>query len=45
VEDAADPTLSASDRRAHTNAWAPAPLVVALLTAVAFVNPPLAVAG
>jgi uncharacterized membrane protein len=39
------PELSASQRRAHTIAWGPAPLVVAALTAVAFVNPTLAVAG
>lgn len=39
------PTLSARERRAHTIAWAPAPLVVAALTAVAFASPPLAVAG
>ncbi len=37
--------LSAHERRALTIAWAPAPLVVALLTAVAFVSPTLAVAG
>jgi hypothetical protein len=39
------PALSASQRRAHTIAWGPAPLVVAMLTAVAFVNPTVAVAG
>jgi len=39
------PTLSASQRRAHTIAWAPAPFVAAVLTVVAFVNPPLAVVG
>jgi uncharacterized membrane protein len=39
------PGLTARARRAHTIAWAPAPLVVAALTAVAFVNPALAVAG
>src|SRR6266850_3492489 len=36
------PALSAGERRAHTIAWGPAPLVVAALTAVAFVSPPLA---
>jgi uncharacterized membrane protein len=39
------PALSAPERRAHTLAWGPALLVVAILTAVAFANPPLAVAG
>ena len=39
------PTLSERERRAHTIAWGPAPLVVAILTAVAFVNPDVAVAG
>ena len=39
------PALSARERRAHTIAWGPAPLVVAALTAVAFASPPLAVAG
>jgi len=39
------PSLSATQRRAHTLAWAPAPVAVAALTAVAFFNPPLAVAG
>ena len=39
------PNLSASQRRAHTIAWAPAPFVAMALTAVAFVNPPLAIAG
>src|SRR4029077_9179610 len=39
------PTLTANDRRAHTTAWGFAPLVVAALTAVAFVNPKMAVAG
>jgi uncharacterized membrane protein len=39
------PDLSARQRRAHTIAWGPAPFVVAALTAIAFVNPPLAVAG
>jgi uncharacterized membrane protein len=37
--------ISAHQRRALTIAWAPAPLVVALLTAVAFVSPTVAVAG
>jgi uncharacterized membrane protein len=37
--------ISAQQRRALTIAWAPAPLVVALLTAVAFVSPTVAVAG
>jgi uncharacterized membrane protein len=39
------PELSAGQRRALTIAWGPAPLVLAALTAVAFVSPPLAVAG
>jgi TMEM175 potassium channel family protein len=39
------PELSARQRRAHTIAWAPAPFVVAILTLVAFVSPPVAVAG
>lgn len=39
------PSLSANERRAHTLAWGPAPLVIAALTAVAFASPPLAVAG
>jgi uncharacterized membrane protein len=37
--------INAQQRRALTIAWAPAPLVVALLTAVAFVSPTVAVAG
>jgi len=37
--------LSARQRRAHTIAWGPAPFVLGALTAVAFVNPTLAVAG
>jgi uncharacterized membrane protein len=39
------PALSARERRAHTIAWGPAPLVVAILTAIAFASPPMAVAG
>lgn len=39
------PALSAQHRRAKTLAWGLAPLVVAVLTAVAFASPPLAVAG
>jgi TMEM175 potassium channel family protein len=39
------PALTAPERRSHTIAWGPAPFVVAILTAVAFANPPLAVAG
>ncbi|MDP9276191.1 MAG: TMEM175 family protein [Chloroflexota bacterium] len=39
------PELTAQQRRALSITWAPAPLVVALLTAVAFVSPPVAVAG
>lgn len=39
------PDMSARERHAHTLAWAPAPLVLGLCTAVAFVNPSLAVAG
>jgi uncharacterized membrane protein len=38
------PGLSVGERRAHTIAWAPAPFVVAALTAIAFANPALAVA-
>jgi hypothetical protein len=37
--------MSERERHAHTMAWAPAPFVVAACTAVAFVNPSLAVAG
>jgi len=39
------PALTARERRAHTLAWGPAPLVVAALTVVAFASPPVAVAG
>ena len=39
------PELTAQQRRALTITWAPAPLVVAILTAVAFVSPPVAVGG
>ena len=39
------PELSAHQRRALSIAWGPAPLVIALLTAVAFISPALAVAG
>jgi uncharacterized membrane protein len=39
------PKVTASQRHAHTAAWAPAPLFAAALTAFAFVNPDLAVAG
>ena len=39
------PELSTSERRAHSIAWGPAPLVMAALTAFAFVNPVAAVAG
>jgi uncharacterized membrane protein len=39
------PELSARERRAHTIAWGPAPLIVAALTAVAFASPTVAVAG
>src|SRR5579862_829683 len=39
------PELSASERRAHSIAWGPAPLVMAALTALAFVEPVAAVAG
>src|SRR5260221_7079046 len=39
------PEMSERERHAHTMAWAPAPIVVAACTAVAFVNPSLAVAG
>jgi uncharacterized membrane protein len=37
--------LTERERRAHTIAWAPAPFVIAALTAVAFVSPTLAVVG
>jgi len=39
------PGLTAGERRAHTIAWSIAPLAVVTLTAIAFVNPMLAVAG
>lgn len=39
------PAITATKRRAHTLAWAPAPLFAVALTAVAFANPGLAVAG
>jgi uncharacterized membrane protein len=39
------PELSAHQRRALSIAWGPAPLVIALLTAIAFISPALAVAG
>jgi hypothetical protein len=39
------PTLDARQRRAHTLAWAPAPLVMATLTGIAFASPRLAVGG
>ncbi len=39
------PGLTAGERRAHTIAWGIAPLVVVTLTAIAFVNPMLAMAG
>src|SRR5258708_6789768 len=39
------PAMSERERHAYTMAWAPAPFVVAACTAVAFVNPSLAVAG
>ena len=39
------PSLSANQRRAHTAAWAPAPVMAAGLTLFAFFNPPLAVVG
>jgi len=39
------PELSAGQRRAHTIAWGPAPIIVGILTAIAFANPSLAVAG
>jgi uncharacterized membrane protein len=38
-------TLSASQRRALTTAWAPAPAMCVGLTLLAFINPPLAVVG
>jgi len=39
------PELSARQRRAITISWAPAPFVLATLTAIAFASPYLAVAG
>jgi len=39
------PELGARQRRAHSIAWGPAPLVIAALTAIAFANASLAVAG
>jgi len=39
------PGLTAVERRAHTIAWGIAPLAVVTLTAIAFVNPMLAMAG
>jgi len=39
------PTLTAEHIRAHTVAWASAPVVMAILTAVAFANPSVAVVG
>ena len=39
------PELSARQRRAHSIAWGPAPPVIAALTAIAFANASLAVAG
>ena len=37
--------LTDRERRAHTLAWAPAPLIVAVLTLIAFASPSLAVVG
>ena len=39
------PSLTEGERRAHTIAWGIAPLAVVTLTAIAFVNPMLAVIG
>ena len=39
------PSLTERERRAHTIAWGIAPLAVVALTAIAFVNPTLAVFG
>lgn len=39
------PAITADQRRAHTLAWAPAPMMAAILTLFAFFNPALAVAG
>src|SRR5258706_5747879 len=39
------PALNVRERHAHTIAWLPAPVVIAALTAIAFVNPPLPVTG
>jgi uncharacterized membrane protein len=39
------PALDDRTRHAHTIAWAPAPIMVALLTVVAFISPDVAVAG
>jgi TMEM175 potassium channel family protein len=41
----AAPALTAAERRVHSLAWGPAPLVTAALTALAFVAPLPAVAG
>lgn len=37
--------MTSRERRAHTIAWAPAPLVVAAFTGLAFLNPNVAVVG
>jgi uncharacterized membrane protein len=39
------PALNTRQRRAHTLAWAPAPVVMAALTGIAFASPWLAVGG
>ena len=39
------PSVTAGERRAHTIAWGIAPLAVVTLTAIAFVNPMLAMIG
>lgn len=37
--------VTASKRRAHTMAWGASPLVIAILTAIAFISPTVAVVG
>jgi uncharacterized membrane protein len=39
------PALTTAERRAHTVAWVPAPIIIGVLTLIAFVSPVLAVTG
>jgi uncharacterized membrane protein len=39
------PALTSAERRAHTVAWVPAPIIIGVLTLIAFVSPVLAVTG